>query len=75
MPTHYGGTKKPKTKPLMKEKPAMKPKKDLSPRQKALMKEHKAHHTKKHLDMMTKLMKQGDCFEQAHQKTMKKVGK
>tara|TARA_Y100001937_G_scaffold77521_1_gene105140 strand:+ start:49 stop:210 length:162 start_codon:yes stop_codon:yes gene_type:complete len=53
----------------------MKPKKDLSARQKALMKEHKAHHTKKHMDMMTKLMKQGHCFEQAHEKTMKSVGK
>ena len=81
MPSHYGGTKKPKSKPMMKpksksmEKPAMKPKKNLSPRQKSLMKEHKVHHTKKHMDMMTKLMKKGMCFEQAHEQTMKKIGK
>ncbi len=39
------------------------------------MKEHKKHHTKKHLDEMTKLMKKGYCFQQAHDLTMKKVGK
>tara|TARA_R110002020_G_scaffold140534_3_gene312114 strand:+ start:3651 stop:3863 length:213 start_codon:yes stop_codon:yes gene_type:complete len=70
MPSHYGGKM---NKPM--SKPMMKPKKDLSVRQKALMKEHKQHHTKKHMDMMTKLMKQGFCFEQAHQNTMKNVGK
>jgi len=81
MPVHYGGNRKKPMKPMEKKmvavimKPMMKPKKDLSARQKALMKEHKAHHTKKHMDMMTKLMKQGHCFEQAHEKTMKSVGK
>ena len=80
MPTHYGGNKR-KTMPVLvvmrkkAEKPAMRPKKDLSARQKSLMKEHKSHHTKKHMDMMTKLMKQGHCFEQAHEKAMKTVGK
>ena len=38
------------------EKPVMKPKKALSKRQKELMKEHKVHHTKAHMDMMKKLM-------------------
>ena len=77
MPVHYGGNRKMPSKPMEKKmnKPMMKPRKDLSVRQKALMKEHKAHHTKKHMDMMTKLMKQGHCFEQAHEKTMKAVGK
>ena len=77
MPSHYGGKmNKPKSKMVaVIMKPMMKPKKDLSVRQKALMKEHKQHHTKKHMDMMTKLMKQGHCFEQAHEKTMKSVGK
>ncbi len=58
-----------------KEKPVMKPKKDLSARQKQLMKEHKIHHSKEHMAMMRKLMKQGFCFEQAHEMTMKKIGK
>lgn len=74
MPTHYGGTKKSK---LMKpkSKPMYKPKKELSILQKRLMNEHKKHHTKKHLEEMTKLMKKGFCFQQAHDLTMKKVGK
>ena len=73
----YHGNKKPKAKPMKKSnpKPLLKPKKDLSPRQKSLMKDHKVHHTKKHMDMMRKLMKQGFCFEQAHEKTMKAIGK
>ncbi len=65
-------------KPMMekpKMKPLYKPKKDLSVLQKRLMKEHKKHHTKKHLEEMTRLMKKGFCFQQAHDKTMKKVGK
>ena len=56
-------------------KPLMKPRKELSKGQKALMKEHKVHHTKEHLKMMTKLMKMGYCFQQAHSITMKKIGK
>ena len=84
MPTHYGKmmtAKKPAKKPTKKpnkkvtEKPKFAPRKDLSARQKALMKEHKVHHTKKHMDEMTRLMKKGMCFEQAHEKTMKKIGK
>jgi len=58
-----------------KVKPMYKPKKDLSVLQKRLMKEHKKHHTKKHLDMMKELMKKGFCFQQAHDITMKEVGK
>jgi len=72
MPYHTGSKNK---KEVKMPKPIMKPKKELSPRQKALMKEHKAHHTKEHLTMMRKLMKQGYCFEQAHQITMKKIGR
>jgi len=56
-------------------KPLFKPKKELSQTQKDLMKEHKVHHTKKHMDMMKKLMLEGYCFQQAHNLTMKKVGK
>ena len=56
-------------------KPLYKPKKELSTIQKELMKTHSKHHTKKHLDMMKKLMLKGFCFQQAHDKTMKTVGK
>jgi hypothetical protein len=55
--------------------PMYKPKKALSILQKRLMKEHKKHHTKKHLEEMKKLMLKGYCFQQAHNITMKKVGK
>tara|TARA_Y100001937_G_scaffold128634_1_gene206353 strand:+ start:862 stop:1017 length:156 start_codon:yes stop_codon:yes gene_type:complete len=50
-------------------------KKELAPNQKKAMNKHKVHHTKAHMDMMTKLMKQGHTFKQAHDKTMKKIGK
>ena len=70
----YKNTKKPMMeKP--KIKPMYKPKKDLSVLQKRLMKEHKKHHTKKHLDEMTKLMKKGFCFQQSHDLVMKRFGK
>ena len=58
-----------------KIKPMYKPKKDLSILQKRLMKEHKKHHTKKHLDMMKELMLKGHCIQAAHDMTMKKIGK
>jgi len=50
-------------------------KKTLTKQQKEMMKKHSAHHTKKHMAMMTKLMKEGYCFNQAHSITMKKIGK
>lgn len=55
--------------------PMFKPKKALSILQKRLMNEHKKHHSKKHLQEMKKLMLKGFCFQQAHNITMKKVGK
>ena len=58
-----------------KVKPLYKPKKDLSILQKRLMKEHKKHHTKKHLDRMKELMLKGWCFQQSHDITMKEIGK
>ena len=64
-----------KTKKGKMIKPMYKPKKDLSVLQKRLMKEHKKHHTKPHLEEMKKLMKKGFCFQQAHDLTIKKVGK
>jgi len=54
----------------------MKPKKDLSPRQKALMKEHKVHHTKKHMERMIHLMQNHKIsFKKAHTLAMEDVGK
>ncbi len=42
---------------------------------KHLLKEHKQHHSPKHMTMMRKLIKEGDSFETAHKKAMKSVGK
>jgi len=56
-------------------KPVGKPRKELTKGQKELMKEHKEHHTKEHMKEMRKLMKKGYCFQQAHDITMKKIGK
>lgn len=69
--------KKLKGKPKEKKmpKPVGKPRKELTKGQKELMKEHKEHHTAKHMTMMRKLMKEGYCFQQAHDITMKKIGK
>ena len=47
----------------------------LTKRQQDTMKKHSVHHTKKHMDMMTKLMLEGKTFTQAHNIAMKKVGK
>jgi len=78
MPYHTNSTPvksmKPKPKPKS-EKPVNKPRKDLSKRQKDLMKTHKEHHTPAHLRKMRKLMKDGFCFEQAHEMAMRSVGK
>ena len=52
-----------------------KKKKELTQRQKDTLKRHKPHHTKKHLEEMTKLMKQGKTFGQSHKIAMNKVGK
>lgn len=56
-------------------KPVGKPRKDLTAGQKQLMKEHKVHHTKPHMKMMKDLMLKGYCFQQAHDISMKKIGK
>ena len=77
MPYHTKKKDKPKmVVVVMKKKDAkMKPKKELSKVQKDLMKEHKEHHTKKHMDMMKKAMLAGECFQNAHAIAMRKVGK
>jgi hypothetical protein len=56
-------------------KKKIKPLKALTPAQKVKLKQHKKYHTKKHMDMMTKHMKQGKTFTQAHNKAQKVVGK
>lgn len=56
-------------------KPVFKPKKNLTKTQKDLMKIHAKDHSRKHLGLMTKFMKEGYCFQQAHEKAMKYVGK
>tara|TARA_R110001592_G_scaffold1469_3_gene8794 strand:+ start:676 stop:909 length:234 start_codon:yes stop_codon:yes gene_type:complete len=56
-------------------KPLYKPRKDLSKLQKDLMKTHKKKHTAEHNAMMGSLMKKGYCFQQAHDITIKKIGK
>lgn len=57
------------------KKPLYKPKKNLTKLQKDLMRTHSKHHTKKHLDKMKELMLKGYCFQQAHELSMKSVGK
>tara|TARA_Y100001938_G_scaffold49832_1_gene69481 strand:+ start:183 stop:356 length:174 start_codon:yes stop_codon:yes gene_type:complete len=49
--------------------------KTLTQRQKDTLKRHSPHHTKKHLALMRKLMKEGKTFTQAHKIAMKKVGR
>tara|TARA_Y100000114_G_C11580038_1_gene240597 strand:+ start:285 stop:539 length:255 start_codon:yes stop_codon:yes gene_type:complete len=64
-----------KNKDVKMPKPIMKPRKELSKGQKELMKEHKPNHTPAHNKNMVKLMKMGYCFQQAHDLTMKQIGK
>ena len=47
----------------------------LTKRQIDSLNKHKKHHTKKHMDLMKKLMKDGKSFKEAHNIAMKKVGK
>ena len=39
------------------------------------LKKHSEHHSKKHMDMMKKLMREGSSFKAAHKKAQKDVGK
>ena len=49
-------------------------KKQLTSRQKATMKKHSKHHSKKHMAAMKKDMLSGMSFTKAHLKAKKKVG-
>jgi len=48
---------------------------ELTKRQKSALERHSSHHTKKHMNMMKKLMKDGKTFKESHTITMKKIGK
>jgi len=47
---------------------------ELTTRQQNTMKKHSEHHTKKHIQEMTRLMEKGTSFTEAHKKAQRKVG-
>jgi len=47
----------------------------LKKRQEDAMRRHSKHHSKKHMDLMGELMKDGKTFTEAHELAMEKVGK
>ena len=49
--------------------------KGISDEQKATLREHSKHHSKKHMAMMNNMMREGSSFEEAHKAATKKVGK
>ena len=46
----------------------------ITKQQKSTLLKHSQHHTKKHMSLMRKLMKQGRSFTQSHKIAQKKVG-
>ena len=46
----------------------------LTPEQRGMLKKHSAHHSKKHMSMMTKMMLDGKSFDQAHKAAKAEVG-
>mgnify|MGYP003119008902 CR=1 FL=1 len=50
-------------------------KKQITERQKGLLKRHSVHHSAKHMTEMRKAMRSGKTFTAAHKAAMKKVGK
>ena len=49
--------------------------KKLTKRQVATLRKHRAHHTKKHMQVMVRAMKEGKTFTQAHRLAQRRVGK
>ena len=47
----------------------------LTKRQIDTLKKHSVHHTKKHMDFMKRLMRNGVSFTEAHKRAQAKVGK
>jgi len=50
-------------------------KKKLTKAQQSKLQEHKKHHTTKHMNLMKKLMLEGNSFNKAHKMAIDKVGK
>jgi|5B_taG_2_1085324.scaffolds.fasta_scaffold362209_2 hypothetical protein len=46
----------------------------LTKRQEKTLERHSVHHTKKHMNLMRKLMREGKTFTQSHKTAMKEVG-
>ncbi len=70
---YHSSAPPPKQKP--KGKGATRKPKGLSDGQKKKLKEVEKIHSKKHIDLMKKLMKGGMSFSKAHNEALKKVGK
>ena len=49
--------------------------KKLTKRQVATLRKHRTHHTKKHMQVMVRAMKEGKTFTQAHKLAQRRVGK
>tara|TARA_R100000781_G_scaffold110353_1_gene75792 strand:+ start:666 stop:818 length:153 start_codon:yes stop_codon:yes gene_type:complete len=47
----------------------------LTERQRKAMEKHRPHHTKQHIKVMMKELRNGKSFTKAHEIAMKKVGK
>ena len=47
----------------------------LTDKQKATLKKHSVHHSKKHMDLMNSLMNKGKSFKFAHRQALKIAGK
>jgi len=47
----------------------------ITKREESALKAHSKHHTKKHMQFMRRLIKEGKTFTAAHNQAMKKVGK
>ncbi len=47
----------------------------LTEAQKKKLEKHSDHHTKKHMDLMKRLMRQGLTFNEAHKIAQSRVGK
>jgi hypothetical protein len=47
----------------------------ITKREESALKAHSKHHTKKHMQFMRRLIKEGKTFTSAHNQAMKKVGK
>ena len=47
----------------------------LTPKQIVTLNKHSKHHTKKHMDLMKKLMREGTSFKAAHTAAQQQVGK